>query len=226
MNRRRALVAAAVVLTLLVVGTALTIRPEGAATAQLETDKEPGAHRVYLASRRVGTAGLPAEQRAAELQQLDLQNAKATDQGLVLTLGDVLFTSGRADLQPAALFNLNKLVNFLDQYPQRKVAIQGYTDNLGSEEYNQGLSERRADSVKAYLVDRGIDSTRLSAAGSGQSAPVAGNDSGADRQRNRRVEVVISNPRPELTQQARRAKIIVLLSLLESTSGGQGRPLQ
>jgi outer membrane protein OmpA-like peptidoglycan-associated protein len=144
---------------------------------------------------------------------------------LVLTLGDVLFTSGRADLKPGAMGNLNELVNFLVKYPDRTVAIHGYTDSLGSEEYNQGLSERRANSVKAYLADRGIDSTRLSASGMGQSAPVAGNDSAAGRQQNRRVEVTISNPPAALTQQARTAKMIVLLALLESVIGSPGPPL-
>jgi outer membrane protein OmpA-like peptidoglycan-associated protein len=95
-------------------------------------------------------------------RQLDVLNAKPTDHGLVLTLGDVLFTSGKADLKPGATGNLNKLVAFLDKYPDRSVAIQGYTDSVGSEDYNQGLSERRANSVKSYLAGQGIGSIRLS----------------------------------------------------------------
>jgi outer membrane protein OmpA-like peptidoglycan-associated protein len=105
------------------------------------------------------------------------------------------------------------------------VAIHGYTDSRGSEEYNQGLSERRANSVKAYLAAQGVDSTRLSASGMGQADPAAGNDSVAGRQRNRRVEVIISNLPAALPQQARTVKMIVLLVLLESLSGSQGRPL-
>jgi outer membrane protein OmpA-like peptidoglycan-associated protein len=224
-NRRRTLVATAVAFTLMVVCTAVPIRPEGAAAAQPEPDKELRAHTVYLASRKVGTAGLLADQNAAELQQLDLQNAKPTDHGLVLTLGDVLFTSGRADLKPGAMGNLNKLVNFLDKYPDRSVTIHGYTDSLGSEEYNQGLPERLANSVKACLADQSIDSARLFASGMGQSAPVSGNDSRAGRQQNRRVEVIISDPPATVTQQARTAKMIVLLALLESVSASPGRPL-
>jgi len=140
-------------------------------------------------------AAASSEQQAAELQrQIDVLQAKPTDRGLVLTLGDVLFTSGRADLKPGATGNLNKLVAFLDKYPDRSVSIQGYTDSGGSEDYNQGLSERRANSVKSYLAGQGIGSTRLSASGKGRNDPVADNDSAAGRQQNRRVEVVISNP--------------------------------
>jgi outer membrane protein OmpA-like peptidoglycan-associated protein len=90
--------------------------------------------------------------------------------------------------------NLGRLVTFLNKYPGRTVAIEGYTDSVGSEDYNQSLSERRADSVKSYLTAQGIGSTRLSASGKGESDPVAANDSASGRQQNRRVEVVISNP--------------------------------
>jgi outer membrane protein OmpA-like peptidoglycan-associated protein len=224
-NRRRTLIATTVAFILVVACTAVPIRSEGAAAAQPEADKELAAHRVYLASRKVDTAGAPAETRFAE-SQLDLLQAKPADHGLVLTLGDVLFTSGRADLKPGAMGTLNQLVNFLAKYPDRSVAIHGYTDSLGSEEYNQGLSERRANSVKAYLAAQSIDSTRLSASGMGQSDPVAGNDSAAGRQQNRRVEVIISNPPAALTQRARTAKMLALLALLESLSGNPGRPLR
>jgi outer membrane protein OmpA-like peptidoglycan-associated protein len=130
-----------------------------------------------------------------ELQrQIDALQAKPTDRGLVVTLGDVLFDTGKAGLKAGATSNLNKLAAFLNQYPDRTVVIEGYTDSVGSEDYNQGLSERRADSVKAYLASQGIGATRLSALGRGESDPVAGNESAAGRQQNRRVEVIISNP--------------------------------
>jgi len=136
-----------------------------------------------------------SRQQAAELQrQIDVLQAKPTDRGLVLTLGDVLFENGRADLKPGATGNLNKLVAFLNEYPDRNVAIEGFTDSVGSEDYNQGLSERRADSVKSYLTRQGVGAMRLSASGRGKSDPVASNDSAAGRQQNRRVEVIISNP--------------------------------
>jgi len=172
-----------------------------AAKVQAATARAEGAEQKLAADQarsEAGAAQLAAassEQQAAELQrQIDVLQAKPTDRGLVLTLGDVLFTSGRADLKPGATGNLNKLVAFLDKYPDRSVSIQGYTDSVGSEDYNQGLSERRANSVKSYLAGQGIGSTRLSASGKGRNDPVADNDSAAGRQQNRRVEVVISNP--------------------------------
>jgi outer membrane protein OmpA-like peptidoglycan-associated protein len=136
-----------------------------------------------------------SEQQAAELQrQIDALQAKPTDRGLIVTLGDVLFDTGKASLKAGATSNLNRLVAFLNEYSDRTVLIEGYTDSVGSEDYNQGLSERRADSVKSYLTGQGIGSIRLSAAGKGESDPVASNDSAAGRQQNRRVEVIISNP--------------------------------
>jgi outer membrane protein OmpA-like peptidoglycan-associated protein len=140
-------------------------------------------------------AAANSEQQAAELQrQIDALQAKPTDRGLIVTLGDVLFDTGKASLKAGATSNLNKLVAFLNEYSDRTVLIEGYTDSVGSEDYNQGLSERRADSVKSYLAGQGIGSLRLSAAGKGESDPVASNDSAAGRQQNRRVEVIISNP--------------------------------
>ena len=196
------------------------------AAEQLQADKDLGAHRVYMADRKVEIARAEAEtsfteeqraalsaqresarldartreadsahQQAAELQrQIDALQAKPTDRGLIVTLGDVLFDTGRANLKPGATSNLNRLVAFLNQYPDRTVRIEGYTDSVGGEDYNQGLSERRADSVKSYLAGEGIGSIRLSASGKGESDPVASNDSAAGRQQNRRVEVIISNP--------------------------------
>ncbi|HXE06709.1 MAG TPA: OmpA family protein [Acidobacteriaceae bacterium] len=140
-------------------------------------------------------AATSSQLQATELQrQIDELQARVTDRGLVLTLGDVLFTSGQADLKAGAGNNLNKLIHFLNAYPNRTVAIEGYTDSVGSEDYNQGLSERRAEAVKSYLVGQGIGTMRLVASGKGESEPVAGNESAAGRQQNRRVEVVINNP--------------------------------
>jgi outer membrane protein OmpA-like peptidoglycan-associated protein len=176
-------------------------READAAKGQVATARAEGAEQKVAAEQArseadaAHVAAASSEQQAAELQrQIDVLHAKPTDRGLVLTLGDVLFTTGRADLKPGATGNLNKLVAFLNEYPDRTVAIQGFTDSVGSEGYNQSLSERRADSVKSYLAGQGIGSLRLSASGRGQSDPVAGNDSAAGRQQNRRVEVIISNP--------------------------------
>jgi outer membrane protein OmpA-like peptidoglycan-associated protein len=164
--------------------------------AALSAQRESG--RLDARTREADAAHLAvanSQQLAADLQRrIDALQAKPTDRGLVVTLGDVLFDTGNAGLKGGATSNLNKLVAFLNQYPDRTVVIEGYTDSVGSEEYNQGLSERRADSVKAYLAGQGIGAIRLSALGRGESDPVAGNDSAAGRQQNRRVEVIISNP--------------------------------
>lgn len=133
--------------------------------------------------------------QAAEYQrEIDALEAEITDRGVVVTLGDVLFATGSAELQSGASNNLDKLVKFLNQYPERRVQIEGHTDNVGSAEYNQGLSQRRADSVRYYLVRQGIASHRISTSGVGMERPVANNDTATGRQQNRRVEIIIDNP--------------------------------
>jgi outer membrane protein OmpA-like peptidoglycan-associated protein len=134
-----------------------------------------------------------SQQQASELQrQLEILQAKPTDRGLVLTLGDTLFATGKADLKSGASANLDRLSDFLAEYPDRTASIEGFTDSMGSEDSNQMLSERRADAVKRYLVGRGVQPARLTSSGRGENAPVADNESAAGRQQNRRVEVVIS----------------------------------
>jgi outer membrane protein OmpA-like peptidoglycan-associated protein len=127
-------------------------------------------------------------------RQIDEPQAKLTDRGWVLTLGDVLFESGRAALHPDTGGNLNKLIAFLDTYPDRAVTIEGYTDNRGSQDGNHSLSQRRADAVQSYAIKCGVRPTRLVALGKGASAPVASNDTEQGRLQNRRVEVIIGDP--------------------------------
>lgn len=147
------------------------------------------------AARGAADAARSAALQADELQrQIDALQAEATNRGLVLTLGDVLFESGRAELKVGAVSNLTRLVVFLNQNPDRNVEIEGHTDNLGSNDYNQELSQRRADSVKSYLVQQGIGSERIMASGKGESQPITDNVSASGRQQNRRVEVIIDNP--------------------------------
>ncbi|MDF0750767.1 OmpA family protein [Marinobacter sp. 71-i] len=136
-----------------------------------------------------------SDAEAAELQQqIDDLKAEATERGLVLTLGDLLFEFDSAELRAGNTSNLNRLVNFLKQYPERNAAIEGHTDNIGNMEYNRELSQRRAESVRLYLVQQGIASNRLTATGLGHGQPLASNDSEAGRQSNRRVEIIIDNP--------------------------------
>jgi outer membrane protein OmpA-like peptidoglycan-associated protein len=135
-----------------------------------------------------------AESRSRELEaQLRDLNARKTDRGMVITLGDVLFDTDRSDLKPGAARNVERLAGFLKQYPQRKAVIEGYTDSTGSADHNQVLSGRRADAVRAAIVSMGVGAERLTTTGFGDTHPVAGNESASGRQQNRRVEITLSD---------------------------------
>jgi outer membrane protein OmpA-like peptidoglycan-associated protein len=133
-----------------------------------------------------------ATQESARLQaELDQLKAIPTPRGLVLTLGDVLFDTGRSELNPGAGRKLDQLAQFLGEHKERRVQIDGFTDSVGTDSYNEELSRRRADAVKSALLVRGIDSSRISTQGYGKAFPVANNTDSGGRQLNRRVEVVI-----------------------------------
>jgi len=133
-----------------------------------------------------------AADQAARLQaEVDQLKATPTPRGLVLTLSDVLFDTAKAQLNPGSARKLDQLAQFLADHPERRVQIDGFTDSVGTESYNQDLSQRRADAVKSALVTRGIDPTRIESQGYGKGFPVAGNADSGGRQLNRRVEVVI-----------------------------------
>ncbi len=135
-----------------------------------------------------------ATENAARLQaEVDALKAKPTDRGLVLTLGDVLFETGSSTLSPGAGRNMDRLVQFLTDHPERMVQIDGFTDSVGTDSFNQDLSQHRADAVRYQLVSRGISSTRIATQGYGKAYPVAGNSDSSGRQLNRRVEVVIGS---------------------------------
>ena len=166
------------------------------ARVSAEASAEYDAERARMASEEArAMAAADADRERAELQrQIDLLQAKTTERGLVLTLGNVLFATGRADLNAGGTDSLNKLVAFLNQYPDRNIMIEGHTDNVGSDASNLALSERRAGSVHTYLLQQGVGSQRISSSGLGESQPIADNDTDAGRQQNRRVEVIIDNP--------------------------------
>jgi len=130
--------------------------------------------------------------RAAQLEK-ELASLKAvkTDRGMVLTLGDVLFATGKADLSPGAARTIDSLADFLTKYPDRKLRIEGHTDSTGSAALNLDLSERRAEAVKTALLRRGISFDRIDTVGLGQSLPIASNATASGRQQNRRVEIII-----------------------------------
>lgn len=140
----------------------------------------------------IAAAELAAEVKRLETELADVR-AQQTERGWILTLkNELLFDSGGSTLKPGAHRALDNLAQFLRKYPDRDIAIEGFTDSTGSKEANQQLSEKRAWAVKAALVVRGIASNRIDARGYGPSFPVASNDTETGRQLNRRVEIVIN----------------------------------
>jgi outer membrane protein OmpA-like peptidoglycan-associated protein len=172
--------------------------------AVAERDKQAAERQASMARQQSQTAqevavvsqmqagAAESRSRALEAQLRDL-NARQTDRGMVITLGDVLFDTDRSDLKPGATRNVEKLAGFLKQYPQRRAVIEGYTDSTGSADHNQVLSARRADAVRAAIVGMGVGAERLTTQGFGDTRPVAGNESASGRQQNRRVEIILSD---------------------------------
>lgn len=157
-------------------------------------EAEAALRQVEEATARSRKLAAEAEERnRALLAQIAELEAKQTERGLVLTLGDVLFDTGKAQLKAGAARTVDQLASFLNRYPARKVLVEGHTDSVGGEAYNQALSQQRANSVRLALLDRGIGSQRILVRGHGETYPIASNDNPAGRQQNRRVEVIISD---------------------------------
>jgi len=156
------------------------------------------------ARAEAGDAAQAAAREQARSQELEQQlrdiNARQTPRGMVVTLGDVLFDSGRAQLQPEGTRHMSKLAEFFKKNPERSALIEGYTDSVGSPASNQQLSERRAQAVMAALVGMGVAPGRLNTRAFGEDQPVAGNDNAAGRQMNRRVEIVLSAAAAEVSR--------------------------
>jgi len=126
-------------------------------------------------------------------QQLNVVlETKQTARGLIVNMSDVLFDVDKATLKPEAREKLAKVAGILETHPDLKLQVEGHTDSTGSDDYNQKLSENRASSARDFLVSQGIHSTEITAKGFGESVPVASNDTAEGRQKNRRVELVIS----------------------------------
>lgn len=151
-------------------------------------------------SRRQATAS-QARVDSLETELADLK-LKKTERGLVLTLGDVMFDTGQSTLKPGAYATLDRLATALRQQSARKVLIEGHTDNVGSSENNQGLSERRAQSVERGLMQRGVERSQITTLGKGEDFPIAGNETAAGRQSNRRVELIFTDAQPQIASDA------------------------
>jgi outer membrane protein OmpA-like peptidoglycan-associated protein len=146
---------------------------------------------------------LDAARAEAEARQSDLYEAlqklegrfasiKKTARGTIVSLADILFDFGKATLKRDVEFNLVKIATILEQYPEMKIAVEGHTDNVGSEEYNLELSEKRARAVADFMATQGLTADRLTVAGYGFARPVADNSTDEGRQKNRRVDLVIN----------------------------------
>jgi len=192
---------------------------EATARARI-TEAEAERNKVLLAARSAETsaAQASAQEQAqdaqasreaalkarADLETLQRQyaelQAKPTERGMVVTLGDVLFDTAQAMLKPGAAVTIGRLATFLNQHENTRIIIEGHTDSQGSDEYNSDLSRRRAQAVADVVVADGVPSTRLEVLGRGEGFPVASNETSAGRQQNRRVEIVFSNPDGTLSQ--------------------------
>jgi len=171
-----------------------------AAEAQRKADAEA------VEAKRTADAEIAAKEQAVQAAQREKQQLRArlleqfnrvlptsdTPRGLVVNMGDVLFDTGKSDLRSDAREALAKLSGIVLNYPSLKLNIEGHTDSTGGAELNQTLSEERANSVRDYLIGQGLDARSLSALGFGMNNPVADNSTGEGRQKNRRVEIIVS----------------------------------
>jgi outer membrane protein OmpA-like peptidoglycan-associated protein len=133
------------------------------------------------------------ELRARLLQQLNsILATRDSARGLIANMSDVLFRSGSFELAPGARERLAKVSGIILAYPSLHLAVEGHTDSVGSDEFNQNLSEQRAEAVRDYFVQQGIPSADVEARGFGKTDPVASNDTAEGRQQNRRVELILS----------------------------------
>jgi len=181
--------------------TSAQIANEKILTAQANEQIANGTaqRQAVLLQARERESERSADQASASAQRVDSLEAQLadlkvqkTERGLVLTLGDVLFDTGQATLKSGAYGTLDRLATALRDKSGRKVLIEGHTDNVGSDESNQGLSERRAQSVQSALMQRDVARSQITAMGKGENFPIASNDSADGRQSNRRVELIFT----------------------------------
>jgi outer membrane protein OmpA-like peptidoglycan-associated protein len=173
--------------------------------AQLKAEAEAAAAKskaeedVLKAKEAAAQADAERNRKAAEdlraqlLEQFNrVLETRDTPRGLVVNMGDVLFATGKHDLRPEAQIVLAKLSGIILSHPGLNLAVEGYTDSTGSDDFNLKLSQQRADAVRGYLVSQGLADNTVTGQGFGKTNPVADNDTPAGRQKNRRVEIIVS----------------------------------
>jgi outer membrane protein OmpA-like peptidoglycan-associated protein len=164
-----------------------------AAQARAEADqaKALAASSATAAELARKEAELAAEQARSLRRQLENLQLRQTESGVVVTLGDVLFESGQAELKKDARTSLVEVVDLLQSEPDKKIRIEGHTDSVGNADTNLKLSERRANSVLDALVALGVDAARITTVGLGEDFPIASNEDEEGRGKNRRVDVIL-----------------------------------
>lgn len=155
-----------------------------------QSQAEAARNEAQNAQAQLTQAQAESQRLAAQLE--DMQ-ASQTSRGLVLTLQDVLFDTGKSALKPGAERSLDQIATFLNEHPERRVQVEGFTDSQGTDDYNLELSQSRADAVARAIMQRGIDAQRVRALGYGEGYPKASNENAGSRQLNRRVEIIVSN---------------------------------
>ncbi len=168
----------------------------GALVGGLIGSKKANAGKGALIGGVVGAAGggligSYMDKQAQELEQV--AEVKRVDDGIVATMKDkILFDFNQSTLKPESKASLQKMAGILKKYDKTEITVAGYTDNVGTMSHNQQLSERRANAVRAYLLDQGVKASRMTVMGFGPDNPIASNDTSDGRTQNRRVELHIS----------------------------------
>jgi outer membrane protein OmpA-like peptidoglycan-associated protein len=171
-----------------------------------ESEADRAKAQAQQAVSQAQNAQTQVQQAQAESQrlaaQLENMQASQTPRGIVLTLDDVLFDTGKAQLKAGATRSIDQIAAFLKENPDRRVQVEGFTDSQGADDYNLELSQSRADSVAMAIIQRGVDAQRVRALGYGEGYPVASNANAGSRQLNRRVEIIVSNDKSEIPVRA------------------------
>ena len=180
-------------------------RAETAARGVAEAEASAARARAETAEAAVLEAERKRYRALLDLDRLisDVTEIKETERGIAIVLGQGLFASGQYRLSERARAQLGTIAAVLDQYPERRIAVEGHTDAAGGELANQQLSEKRAEAVRAAMIARGIEPGRIDMAGYGEGTPVAENDTPKGRAQNRRVEIIIIGARRPVEPPAR-----------------------